>query len=67
MAARGGGVRRKAHGKAQRNFNSWGVKWNWGLFVKTIKELRNNIDFGLGWLRAVAESGARPLISRKEI
>ena len=33
MAARGGGVRRKAPGKAQRNFRSCEVNVNWGVIV----------------------------------
>ena len=36
MAARGGGVRRKAPCMAQTNLKSWGVKWSWGVIFKGI-------------------------------
>ena len=39
MAARGGGVRRKAPGEAQRNLKSWDVKLSWGQLSKEFKEL----------------------------
>ena len=67
MAARCGGVRRKAPGKAQRNLKCWEVKLSWGVIVREFHELGNNMELGLGWLRAVAPSGARPSAMSKII
>ena len=49
---------------AQGPWQGAGVKLSLELFAKEFKELGGNIELGLGWLRAVAASGARPLARR---
>ena len=51
MAARGGGVRRKALGKAQTNLESLEVDIVKEYLLMGLKEFGSKTELGLGWLR----------------